>query len=486
MTFRKSSLSEHKLKKKQGKFVSPMNDAIGDKLQLCPWIDERLPEFFWLGVILKQYERKEGLKKVKLIVDKLHDIDENMLVPAFSKILAMNEENQEKFFKYIIKITNKDILNSLSLLYSYSEYPVFSKILSNPMKCFTERNILLAEVLKEISNHQSNLSTDIRFIVVYFTIITGKYHVPKEMIDSLNLYSQIDHDNIEMRHIRPMIRASEMTSQMILEHNQAFCKEFWKQVSMISDCDLFMLNYKPNSTDLTSYIKTLNNIFEYFISCYTATDQLNKKFEVILGIGTYSLKIFKEIYEHKLENSLIGRSSVRILIENYIMLKFLIHKEQENSGVWKEYQEYGLGAFKKIIAHLREMPKPNLSHVNYEYIELLINEHKDEIFQDIDLNYFGGDMRKKAEIINEKSLWALCYQYGSSYSHGLWGAIRESCMLGCKNPSHHSHCIPDYESKQKLPSILKDSIVLLNKTIMLVNNFYEIPEKLYEGLIKFE
>ena len=65
------------------------------------------------------------------------------------------------------------------------------------------------------------------------------------------------------------------------------------------------------------------------------------------------------------------------------------------------------------------------------------------------------------------------------------GAIRESCMLGCKNPSHHGHCVPDYENAQKLPSILEDAILLLNKTILTINSFYELPKDLYEELIDF-
>ena len=58
-------------------------------------------------------------------------------------------------------------------------------------------------------------------------------------------------------------------------------------------------------------------------------------------------------------------------------------------------------------------------------------------------------------------------------------------MLSCKNPSHHGHCVPDYENVQQLPSILEDSILLLNKTILLINAFYELPKDIYVELIQF-
>lgn len=46
-----STLEQHKFKK--GKFITPFNDALGDKLQLSSWGSERLPEYLWIGLILK-------------------------------------------------------------------------------------------------------------------------------------------------------------------------------------------------------------------------------------------------------------------------------------------------------------------------------------------------------------------------------------------------------------------------------------------------
>ena len=354
-----------------------------------------------------------------------------------------------------------------------------------PNSDFKTRNEIIEKVLQETSNHQSNLSTDIRFIVIYYMIKIGKYVPLKTMLDELNTYPHIDHDNPKMHAIRPMIRVSEMMIPSMLGCNKKFCDDFWEKVSLVSDCELFMLKHEEKILNLEEYIKNINEIFKYYTDCYIALEPLDKKLEVMLGIATYSLKLFLEIYEHNLQNSLIGRTSIRIMIENYIMLKFLLTKENDNSYIWQEYQEYGLGAFKKIIAQYREMQKTELSHIMYDYIELLVNEHKDEMYQDIDIKYFAGDMREKATVVNEKCLWALCYQYGASYSHGLWGAIRESCMLSCKNPSHHGHCVPDYENVQQLPSILEDSILLLNKTILLINAFYELPKDIYVELIQF-
>lgn len=68
----------------------------------------------------------------------------------------------------------------------------------------------------------------------------------------------------------------------------------------------------------------LHEVFTYLSELFAAADPLNEKMSVLLGIATYSYKRFKEIYEHQLFNSISGRSCVRVLIEDYIMMKYLV------------------------------------------------------------------------------------------------------------------------------------------------------------------
>jgi hypothetical protein len=56
-----SRLSEHKLYRKQGKVVAPLNDGI--QLTLSSWAQKRMPEYLWLGLILMDYGREEGFEK---------------------------------------------------------------------------------------------------------------------------------------------------------------------------------------------------------------------------------------------------------------------------------------------------------------------------------------------------------------------------------------------------------------------------------------
>lgn len=68
----------------------------------------------------------------------------------------------------------------------------------------------------------------------------------------------------------------------------------------------------------------LHEVFVYLSELFLTAAPLNEKMSVLLGIATYSYKRLKEIYEHQLFNSISGRSCVRVLIEDYIMMKYLV------------------------------------------------------------------------------------------------------------------------------------------------------------------
>ena len=101
-------------------------------------------------------------------------------------------------------------------------------------------------------------------------------------------------------------------------------------------------------------MEKLHEVFAYLSELFVATDPLNEKMNVLLGIATYSYKRLKEIYEHQLFNSISGRSCVRVLIEDYIMMKYLVNNEPSHDNIWRDYQLYGMGLYKLVLARHRE------------------------------------------------------------------------------------------------------------------------------------
>jgi hypothetical protein len=128
--------------------------------------------------------------------------------------------------------------------------------------------------------------------------------------------------------------------------------------------------------------------------------------------------------------------------------------ESDKPNIWQEYKYYGISKYKLILLKVREITAPELLHFEPKLIDLLVNEKIWEEFIDVDLSYFDQlGIREKSIKVEEKELYDISYDYDSNYSHGLWGAIRESSMLLCDNPVHKYHNVPDIYYDQNLKSV---------------------------------
>lgn len=482
----KDKLSDHLFK--GGKFITPWNNLLGDLTKNESWNLNRFPEYLWLALILDKYERKKGLEKAYYILKKLNQIDNDMKVPAFSSILSLSNDKQDELYSNIVKITDSDILTPLTLIYTYSEHNVFSKFFSNSAIAPKERQNIIIDVMEKGYMHQSDFATDIRFLVLFFSLLSDCLKIPKEQLELILEYPKLDHSNEKMRIIRPTIRSMEIALCQIETLNSTFLEEFWRRISKMSDCKLYALNWSENNKNADKYMELLFETFEYFNDCFISTSPLDKKKLVLLGLATFSYKRVLEIYEHNLYNSIVARSSIRTIIESYIMMKYLLKSEKSQTNIWEKYQMYGIGLYKLVLGRYRNVEKelPD-SHIDYEYLELLVNEFIDEKYIDMDTSYFDKQsIRQKADEVDEKDLFGLYYDYDSSFEHGLWGAIRESALLKCNSPAHQYHCTPDYENKSNLKSVWSDCIMVMNKIINLLDEIFTLPEALLNEVNSFE
>jgi len=480
-------LSSHVFKK--GVFVTPINSIplmheLSDKKS---WTYGRMPEYIWVGLILKFYGREEGLQKLNEIVMQLHVLAPNLHTLRLSDIFKLDIDTQVAFYSFIIGIIGKEPLAPLTVIFSVSNQPTFNKYFHIKGLSIQERCDAITQVMQDIMGHQSYESTDIRFVALYFYLLSGKMVLQKEQIDIICSYPRLSHDSVEMRMVRPTVRSMEMSILQLEEPNEVYISAFWRCVSEMTECSLYSVNFPLENRKIDLYLENLYEIFQYLSQLYTSTSPIDAKMKVILGIATYSYKRFKEAYVCNLFNNISGRNCIRSLIENYIMLKYLIVNESSCDNIWQDYQLYGLGAYKLILSKHRENDITGEPHFDSNYIEMLVNEFKEEQFINIDTNYFNKDaIRVKPEKVDEKILYGLYYDYDSSFEHGLWGAIRESTMLKCNNPAHQYHCIPDIDDEIILKSVLPDCIMVMNKTIAFLNELYDIPQQLLNEVMNFE
>lgn len=479
-----SKLKDYKLKK--GKFISPLNEIMTSLEDDKSWTYGRLPEYLWIGLIMDYYGRDEGFKRMHDILVMTIKESIELKTLRISEIIKLDDVKKKSFFENVAKIIQNVALAPLTLVFTVSEYPEFVKKFHDGSDIETRKEVL-ERVMSKLMSHQTNEATDIRFLVLYYSMMLGRMHMLQDQVEKLQLYPYISHDDVRMQMIRPLIRASDMILLEMVEVNKEYLDLFWAEVSTVTDCKLYTIKFPAEENNGREYLEIIHEIMSYFNDLYVAACLLDNKMKVLISIATYSYKRFKEAVEHELFNCIAGRSIIRVIIEEYIMMKYLVKKEQEKPNIWQEFEMYGIGQYKLILAKHREFGLNRESHVDSNYLETLVNEFKIEESIDMDTSYFGNqNIRIKAEEVGEKSLYGLYYDYDSAFEHGLWGAIRESSMLKCNNPAHQYHCVPDIDDECNLKSILGDCVFVLNKIMLFLDEQYGMPTELKERMIEFE
>ena len=120
-------------------------------------------------------------------------------------------------------------------------------------------------------------------------------------------------------------------------------------------------------------------------------------------------------------------------------------------------------------------------------MELLVNEDMDESFVNTSFGYFDHtNISKKFSACGEELLYEMYYEYGTNFTHGFWGAIRESTMLICDNPVHSYHTVPDYYAEQNLRSVEDDCEMLIKKVFHQISEYIDLPDFYYEEQMQEE
>lgn len=483
---RHSKLSDHSFKK--GKFITPINSLPLMKFEdEKSWTYGRMPEYLWIGLLLKYYGRDEGLRMSCNFISKLHGLAPDLYTARLSQVLKLDADIQKRFYGYIVSSGAKEALAPLTIFLTASKAPVFSEYFYCSEQSVEDRCESIIQAMHDIMNNQSNEATDIRFVALYFNLLSGKLHLTKEDENLLKTYLASKHTDEIMRIVRPTVRSLEMMILTFEKAESVYLKEFWRCVSEMTDCSIFSIKFPEEKRNITAYMEKLHDVIAYLSKLFVSANPLDEKMNVLLGIATYSYKRLKEIYEHQLFNSISGRSCVRLLIENYIMMRYLVNNEPSHENIWHDYQLYGLGSYKLVLNRYRESSVSDQSHFDERYIEALVNEFESEEIIDMDIRYFDNQsVRLKAESVGEKNLYGLYYDYDSSFEHGLWGAIRESSLLKCNNPTHKYHCVPDVEGEIRLKTVMPDCVMVMNKTVSFLDELYGIPEQLLNEVIHFE
>ena len=258
-----------------------------------------------------------------------------------------------------------------------------------------------------------------------------------------------------------------------------FSKMIWDKLAEILECNPLVIVWDGNVE--MNFFEKISKVIDY-IAATNDNKKMDEKYAVVMGITCYIYKIYREISEKKLQNDISGRILFRTMIESYINLKYIMLQEKEIPVVYNRFKAYGVGKYKLIMAKMREgkYSVTDDAQLHQQIMEGLVNEDMDEAFVNTSFGYFDKtQINKKFIYCNEQMLYEIYYEYGTNFSHGFWGAIRESSMLICDNPTHNYHMVPDYNNEQKLRSIKADCDMLLGKLFELISEYIELPDFYY-------
>ena len=477
-----SKLSDHDFKK--GVFRTKFSQIVTPLDKESDWTHSKGPEYLWIGLALKYGSRTEQMERMMLALTNLSkelDLEKILPLPAMSLILNLDIEEKKILVESLNSAFDLSIFSPLSIVLPEGE-EVLSKNFHSRNHSFDQRLDILVKVLNEISDQHSQLSTDVRYFLLYYKMLQGKIKFVESqshMADGLTRYPYLDISDPEMRIIRPQIRSMEVALSMSENINYPYSKRFWNNISQLTDCEEYSIVIdKSNAIDLNEIKDKVSLVLNYYRDMLRSLEPFNEKLYVLTSILTYSYKRLIELVNHDLQYTISGRSIVRSCIENYVMTKYLIAEEGKRSNIWEEYQCYGIGGYKLISErYIENQPELTNSHINFEYLNLLVSEFQNKEFIDMDTRYFGnGNIRQKFKQVEEDDLYNY-YDYDSQFEHGLWGAIRESSVLKCTSAGHQFHGIPDIDNVQELPDISHDMVMILTKHLSIIKEVFPIPNE---------
>ena len=167
---------------------------------------------------------------------------------------------------------------------------------------------------------------------------------------------------------------------------------------------------------------------------------------------------------------------LRSMAEVVVTFSYLLKKE--DAAMWSTYRNYGTGVAKLAFLKLEQTIGDAPSFVDANTLEEIANEDVWQEFVNVNLGHWANqNVRDLAIEGGTKDIYDAYYDWTSTYSHGQWGAVRDSNFITCHNPLHRLHRIPR-PLHRLLPSVVPDAVKLANRSVDLLEQAYPHMEKL--------
>lgn len=377
-------------------------------------------------------------------------------------------------FDHIFKsvIDNERAKESLKPLLFYKELPDFENWSRHLLDDDKEKSIeALSRSVFLTLDHQSEKSTDCRWLRVLYYIGIGKMKFPLEMRETVENIINFPNSG-DLRSVRPAIRAIEMAFANEDSHTD-WPERFWKCSYEIADC-ILLRRYPQKSIDGPKESEKLIDIYNRACKisqeCITNTS-IDAKADAITGLTLYSIALCATISESGADQRVEGRHAIRTLAESIINLRYML--KLDNPSIWDKYRQYGTGQAKLAFLKLFDLDESALpSYINIDDLNSYSDEDIWQELVEISIgNWSGKDLRKMSEEAGVKDIYDKYYGWPSGYIHGHWGAVRDTIFCQCVNPLHRLHRVPS-PPNLSMESTLPDMAKLLNLHLDVFRSIY--------------
>lgn len=480
--FNYSSISDHQ--KLGKKIVAPLNQL--PRTEKSSWLDDAAAEMLWAYIITDTLPREDYLDCFRSIAywvaQNFARFEDKQAIPkavnsaapphlsceiGMTALAALSNEQFDAFAAELYKWPNcVGALGAIGLLSSVPGNEHWSR-------CFppvAEHWSIIATAIAPAVDHQSEVTTDIRWLKILPKILNGRIQFPEGKKEGVKNIINFPNDG-DLRAVRPSIRSIEQAMRA-MAMPEKWIPEFWDEAFRNTLClyssEIGAKAYPPNFK-LEDIVELRKQIYQGFFATNVNT-AIDSRHDGAFGIMLYALSVAEEICSPEVSTSILARSGLRTLAELHISFSYLAAKDEKE--LWYEYRNFGNGQTK--LAFLKSElgdgdPPP---YVNQESLFLMANEDSWQEFVDVNTGHWANkNLRSLAIEGGTKDIYDKYYDWTSTYSHGHWGAIRDSNFATCFNPLHRFHRIPR-KSYRDLPSVISDAISLLNSMSELLVRLY--------------
>ena len=449
-------------------------------MSFVSWKDKSLPNILWAVCLRGNFDQQKSLSLFHKVIlrfsERFHGRKDVTL--CHNSLASFSDQDFQYVFQDLLKDADASAcLSALSLIESLPDARHWRQFFPNKGSDTDAWETLSLGLIVGL-DHQSQESTDVRWLKVASFCLIGKLKVPSRMADEIRDYPNFG----DQRKVRPMIRATELSFRDFEEGSGKDPKmvdfsveDFWLELFEKTPCILATPEPEKRIEPVELQQKigdALSAVSEHFMASIGTTN-LAARLDGGFGLSLHALSLCLEVALSPSNRMAGGRILLRSIVEAFITLKYLANADDPT--LWLQYRNYGAG--QTALAFIKSSDADEWpAFIDEDKLEMLANEDIWHEMRDIDLGSWANmDLRKMSISAGVKDVYDKYYDWTSGFSHGHWGCVRDANLTTCLNPLHRLHRLPSGLSD--LPEVLEDCCKVCNRILDLL-------EYLYPGLKK--